>query len=54
MKIAATETAADQSIIYFEIKKVDKFQREICQLILVTRRGFEPRTPCLKGRCSAN
>ena len=21
---------------------------------MVTRRGFEPRTPCLKGRCSAN
>ena len=21
---------------------------------LVPRRGFEPRTPCLKGRCSAN
>jgi len=21
---------------------------------LVPRRGFEPRTPCLKGRCSAD
>ena len=23
-------------------------------IFLVTQRGFEPRTPCLKGRCSAN
>ena len=26
----------------------------MCAVFLVTRRGFEPRTHCLKGSCSAN
>ena len=28
--------------------------RKAVLLFLVPRRGFEPRTPCLKGRCSTD
>ena len=27
---------------------------KVVRLFLVPRRGFEPRTPCLKGRCSTD
>ncbi len=34
-----------------QAKKQAPSEDEAC--FLVTQRGFEPRTPCLKGRCSA-
>ena len=42
-------------IIFFESRReAKKPTPEWVLAFLVTRRGFEPRTHCLKGSCSAN
>ncbi len=51
-----TDTAPpEETLLRVAAAESDKKEQAIIDdLLLVPRRGFEPRTPCLKGRCSTD
>ena len=55
IELAASNSPPDCCILIFESRReAKKPTPEWVLAFLVTRRGFEPRTHCLKGSCSAN
>ena len=50
----AVDTPNDLEKVRKSSENIQKTRETEVSRVLVTHRGFEPRTPCLKGRCSAD